>query len=381
VSAIYDLFGTGRTAARASYALYFAQGVGTSGVRSNTGALNLTFGFPSGANTSRWNDANGDRIVQTDELSGTPPPPNRYNPATGQLDPNVNETDPNLKNDRTREFVVGVEHELMRNVGLSIDYIWRKYDRGTRNNIIGGVFPPSDVYVGPFDYTDPVSGQTGTYWEVCQTCARQQGPTITQNTPNYTTFSGVEISAEKRFSQRWRAATSVTVSDAKDYTFEGGYADPTNRDKTHGYDGGNSNIRYVFKMLGQVALPWDINASANLNVQDGFIRTIVITGPSGRFGGLNPNGTPSVLPGQPNLELYTRGTNRLPGFTELDLGFARPFNFRGGRNQVTVKVEVFNTLNINTIRGLQNNMSNVNFDRVTAIVPPRVVRLGALFKF
>ncbi|HEY7476040.1 MAG TPA: TonB-dependent receptor [Vicinamibacterales bacterium] len=381
LSATLDLFGDGRTAAKASYAMYFAQGVGTSSVRSNTGGVTLTFGFPSGSNTSRWTDANGDRIVQPEELTGTPPFPNRYNPATGQLDPNVNQVDPGLKSARTREAVVGVEHELMPNVGISVDYIWRKYDRGSRDYIIGGVYPPSDVFVGPLNYTDPVSGRTSTYWQVCATCARQQGPEITRNTPNYTTFHGVEISAEKRFSHRWRASTSITLSQAKDFQELGGYADPTNRDKTHGQDGGNSNIRYVFKALGHVELPWLINAAANLNVQDGFIRTIVITGPSGRFGGLNADGTPFTLPGQPNLELFTRGTNRLPGFAELDLGFSRPFGFRGGRTQITVKADIFNTLNISTIRGLQNNMSQVNFDRVTAIVPPRVVRLGLLVRF
>jgi hypothetical protein len=48
---------------------------------------------------------------------------------------------------------------------------------------------------------------------------------------------------------------------------------------------------------------------------------------------------------------------------------------------VTFTVDVFNALNINTIRGLQNNMSLTSFDRVTAVVPPRVVRVGARVNF
>ena len=218
LSLTYDLFGNGKTALKTSYAMYFGQGVGTSGTRSNTGGLSLTYGFPSGTNTSFWNDANGDRLVQANEIGGTPPSPSsRYNPATGQLDPNQNEIDPALKNNRTREFVVGVEHELLANVGLGIDYIWRKYDQNNDDYIISAPYPLSDIYVGPFDYTDPVSGMTGTYWEVCPTCLRPTGPSITRNSPDYTSFSGVEITAEKRFSRRWRAATSVTVSQAQNF--------------------------------------------------------------------------------------------------------------------------------------------------------------------
>ncbi|MGB2714008.1 MAG: TonB-dependent receptor [Vicinamibacterales bacterium] len=380
LSATYDLFGTGKTALKASYAMYFEQGVGTSGVRSNTGTLNLTFGFPSGTNTSRWSDANGDHIVQGNELSGTPPLPARYNLANGQLDPNFNEIDPHLKNNRTREVVLGVDHELLPNLGIGADYIYRKYDRGNSDYVIDFVYPPSDNYVGPFDYTDPVSRQTATYWQVCETCPRETGTTITRNDPEFTTFHGVELSVQKRFSQRWRAATSLTLGNATTFLPVGSYSDPTNIDKTHGRPGGNSNIRYVFKMLGQVQLPWTIHVAGNLNVQDGFIRTLTIRGPTGRFGGFNPNGTRSTL-AQPTLEVFPRGTNRLPGFTELDLGFSRPFTFRNGKTRVTFTADVFNALNINTIRGLQNNLSLTSFDRVTAIVPPRVVRLGARINF
>jgi hypothetical protein len=224
-----------------------------------------------------------------------------------------------------------------------------------------------------------VSGQTGTYWEVCETCPRETGPTITRNDTDYTVFHGVEITAQKRISNRWGASTSLTLSNAEDFFPLGSYSDPTNIDKLDGKTGGNSNIRYVFKLHGMVELPWRINAAANMNVQDGFIRTLLIRGPTGRFGGLNSNGTRSTL-GQPNLELFDRGTNRLPGFTILDLGFSRPINFAGGR-RVTFTVDVFNALNINTIRGLQNNMSLTSFDRVTAVVPPRVVRVGARVNF
>ena len=136
VSATYDLRGNGKTALKASYAEYFAQGVGTSGIRSNTGGVTLTYGpRPTSATTNGtfWNDANGDQIAQANEIGCTLAPgclptasTSRWNPATGQLDTSPNTIDPNLKNARTREFVTGFEHELFSNVGVGADYIWRK---------------------------------------------------------------------------------------------------------------------------------------------------------------------------------------------------------------------------------------------------------------
>jgi hypothetical protein len=385
VSLIYDLFGNGRTALKASYAMYYDQGVGTSSARSNTGGLSLTFGpAPTNASTNGtiWTDLNHDTIVQIDELGCSKAPgclpsasTSRWNPETGQIDPTPNQIDPNLKNNRTREAVVGIQHQLSRNFAVSADYIWREYDQNNQSYFIDAPYPPSDIYVGPFEFTDPVSGETATYWQVCDTCPRLTGPTITRNSPDYTTYRGVEITAQKRMSHRWQMDTSLTLSRARAFLPAGSYTDPTNIDKQNGLDGGSSNIRYVYKLQGIVQLPFRVNFASALNVQDGFIRTLTITGPSGRFGGLNANGTPGPTLGQPTLEILPRGSRRYDSFAELDISFSRKFTV-AGRRAVTLDLDVFNALNNNTIRGLNSNLSRTNFDTVTAVVPPRAVRLG-----
>jgi hypothetical protein len=206
------------------------------------------------------------------------------------------------------------------------------------------------------------------------------GATITQNSPDYTTYSGVELSAQKRMSHRWQMDTSLTLAKARAFLPPGSYTDPTNVDKQNGLDGGTSNIRYVYKLQGIVQLPWKFTAATALNVQDGFIRVLTIRGPSGRFGGLNANGTPGPTLGQPTLEVFPRGANPYDPFAELDLSFARTFTMTTGR-RVVFDVDVFNVFNVNTIRGLNNNLSQTNFDTVTAVVPPRAVRFGFRFNF
>ena len=213
------------------------------------------------------------------------PSSTRYNPAAGQLDPNVNQIDPNLKSDRTREFVVGIEHELMPNVGISVDYIWRKYDRGNGNYIIGGVYPPSDVYVGPFNYTDPTSGQTGNLLGVCQTCLRQAGPTITPEHPELHLVQRRGDLGREAVLEPLAGCDLGDLSDAKEYQQElaATLTRPTaTRRKAMTAatrtSGTSSSCWARWRCPGNQLL-------GNLNVQDGFIRTIVITGPTGRFGG------------------------------------------------------------------------------------------------
>ena len=63
ISATYDLFGTGKTVLKGTYAMYFDQGGGISNLGGNpAGTVELN---------APWNDANGDRFVQINELDLT----------------------------------------------------------------------------------------------------------------------------------------------------------------------------------------------------------------------------------------------------------------------------------------------------------------------
>jgi hypothetical protein len=53
---------------------------------------------------------------------------------TGNWDPNnptavttANTVDPNLKNDRTDEFIAGFDHEIAPGFAAGVNYIWRRY--------------------------------------------------------------------------------------------------------------------------------------------------------------------------------------------------------------------------------------------------------------
>src|SRR3954469_23010596 len=129
----YDLSNNGKTIAKANYAMYFGQ-VGTGGVASQLNPVNRV------SARYRWIDGDHDKFVDTTEIvnaAGAPAavtdtlvtPTGNWSPLNPTAVTTANSVDPNLKNDRTREFIVGVDREIGRGFAAGINYIWRKYDR------------------------------------------------------------------------------------------------------------------------------------------------------------------------------------------------------------------------------------------------------------
>jgi len=386
MSLTYDLSGNGRTVLRASGSYYYATKIT---LADSLGALftvtSLTWGSNanSGACTgsSCWTDANGDSVIQADELTGIPSSSNsRFDVATGVMRPAGNAVDESTKIARTREVTVGASHELMSNLAVGVDVIYRKYDRGTISYTVGyqpgaANFPISNLYSGPVSYTDPVTGNTGNYYTICATCQRPSGlGSITMTNPNYQNYVGADFTINKRYSDRWQLNLAFTVQKRNDYTVEGGYVDPQNLE----YANGNSTIaRYIFKLNGSYDLPWGVTASMNLNVNDGGIRTLIMNGPGNVFGGVGQG-----LISRSTIQFQPNNTTRFERTQLLDLSLQKQFSFRGGQNRVKVMLDGFNILNTPTVLGYSsNNVSLTTSTRVSNIIPPRVFRVGMQINF
>jgi hypothetical protein len=348
----------------------------------SSGACNTTAGG------SCWTDANRDGLIQPHELIGTPSSSStRFDINTGVLTPAGNIVDPSAKIGRTREGIVGMQHELMANFAVAVDYIYRKYDRGTTTYTLGfqpgaAGYPLSQIYVQqPGGYTDPVTGITAPYYVVCQGCMRPSGAAqITMTTPDYRVYQGVDITATKRYSDRWQMQAALTLQTNPSYFPEGtaAFINPTNREWR---DGASTIPRYNLKMNGSYTLPWDINASANFNLIEGASRTVTINGPGAVYGGVNASGAPTTF-NTNTIEFQPRGTTRFAPVKLLDLGAQKSFRFGGGGRQVKLMFDAFNVFNINTITNYSSdNSSLAGFTQPTAIIAPRVFRVGARLAF
>ena len=410
VSVTRDLFGNGKTQAHASYSTYYqtkitlANNLGalysqpalTWGPNLSSGACSTTAGAPC------WTDTNMDGLVQIGELVGTPSVSNsRFDLNTGRFAPAGNNVDPSAKLGRTREGVVGFQHELIPNLAVSVDYIYRKYDKGTQSYLIGyqpgtSGFPLTRLYTGPLTYTDPVTGLSAPYYVICDGCSRPSGVgSIVVTSPNSAIYQGVDISATKRFSNRWQMQTSLTLQKVpQNYqreapTFGALSGSTTTSSNPTGYEfitgqnpTGQTGVRKLFKANGSYQFPWDISASANFNVAEGQQRVMVINGPGSVYGGVNSSGAATTI-SYGTLEFQSRDKSRFKTTKLLDLSLYKAIRFRGGKNRLKLTADGFNMFNINTIQGYASNNLSLPTSVVapSSIVPPRVFRFGASIQF
>jgi hypothetical protein len=274
-----------------------------------------------------------------------------------------------------------------------VDYTYRKYDRGTATYSVGytpndGLDVLSKLYTGPIAYTDPTTGKTGNYYIKCSTCATPSGLVQTTLTnPNWTTYSGVDITANKRFSNRWQLNTALTLQSSPGHTAFIG--NPTGQEYTNDI---SQLARYVFKANGSYQFGWGIQGSANLNINDGATRARTVNGPgtvAGSGGCVFPITTSPCTPGT-NLTYGTLAfqpvnTERFNATKLLDLGAQKVFTFRGGKNRLTLMLDAFNVFNTSTIQSFATgNLSTITIngkDSPASVVPPRVFRVGAKIAF
>jgi hypothetical protein len=261
-----------------------------------------------------------------------------------------------------------------------VDVIYRKYDRGTATYVNG--FQPGAGYEAlraiyrPVTYVDPVSGLSAEYYVVCDGCARPSGVgNITVTNPNYQIYKGVDLTATKRYSNRWQMAVAVTIQDNPSF-FPQGSPDLINPTGLAHRQGLSTISRYVFKAQGSYTMPWDVSVSANFNMNQGGTRTLSIDGPGSVYGGTTGTITYNTLVQAPVNSF------RFDAVKLLDVGVQKAFRMRGGRNRLKLMLDGFNMLNDNTILGYgSNNQSRSGFTQPANIVPPRVFRVGASLTF
>jgi hypothetical protein len=390
MSLTYDLFGNGKTALKATGSYYYSTKITLANALSGLGGVSLGWGnnqtsgaCSTTANATCWNDANRDGFIQRNELIGAPNFPSNF--VNGVLVAAGNRVADDAKLGRTRELTAGISHELIPNLAVGADYIYRKYDLGTASYVIGyepgaAGFPQSNIYEStPRVHTDTATGKTANYFVVQQGKTRPSGPTITKTNLDYEVYQGVDLTLNKRYSNKWQANVAVTLQKRNDYDVF--FTNPTGVDL---YNGRNTGRRYLIKFNGSYDLPWGIMFSTNFNLNDGPTRDMEINGPGQVYGGTS--GTISYN----QLNFEPGGTTRLEKQMLWDFGVNKTFTFRGGQNRIKATIDGFNILNSATVLDYSsNNLSSAGTtvnpippsQRISSIIPPRVIRAGLTIWF
>ncbi len=361
----YDLTGDGKTIVKGNYAIYWGTGITTA--QYVTPVTEVSIRYP-------WNDLNGDLFIQRNELDLT----RRLN-LTGNFDPanptspvSATTVDPNLRNDRADEFSVGIERELMANFGVGASYIYRNmYDY---ENYTATVGVSASDYV-PVTFTQPCTSvacedasYTVTYWQLPFTQPAQQQRRNAERTRQY---NGVELTARKRFSDRWMLNASANIQATK-YDYVGpdvSYQDPTNVDKRDNAETGTANARWLGKVTGLYVLPWqDIGISGFFNARQGYPFNRYLLSPS-RTGGI----------GTVQADVDRWGDVRYDNFYQVDMRIEKQFTF--GRAKVSAAFDLFNVLNSYVVLGREDQMNSTRANFVEEVLAPRVARFGVRVNF
>lgn len=368
----YDLKGDGRNVVSSSYAIYYGQ-MGPGQLSSQLAATGAVFvRYP-------WADTNGDGFVQVAEVNTTGAPLSRstaYDPANPASTTSPTQVDSNVKNDRTREFIVGFDRQLNATMAVGGSYVWRNYDRFLWNDTIG--LTSADYRAVPYQAT------------ACPAGARCEGityfePTIPLPSANIYTnrpdrsrdFNGIELTFQKRMANRWSANVSYAYNNAIE-NFDSGsaYEDPTCVVATcpgsfqyapesagSGIGGIFTNAKWLVKTSARVMLPMDINLAASFLARQGYPFPASILTPNRA----NSAGTAQVL-------LDSLGEVRLDNLQTLDLRVDKSFRF--GNVQIVPAFDLFNAMNSNTVQAINRQQAAANANTISGILPPRVARFG-----
>ena len=150
--------------------------------------------------------------------------------------------------------------------------------------------------------------------------------------------------------------------------------DPTNLAARNGFQydpltGGSGlgnvyvNAKWLFKLSGMYEAPYGVNVSAFYNARQGYPFEASIQSPSRANGA----GIATIL-------LDGVGENRLPNFQNVDLHIDRAV--RIGTLRFVPGLDIFNVFNSNTVQALQRTQNASTANNISAVVAPRVVRVG-----
>lgn len=352
-SAVYDLFGNGRTALKLSANRYNV-GVGSS-LLTATNPIRVT------NDTRSWIDTNRDLLPQLSELG----------PSTGFNLGTTNRFSDDLVQPTANEYAIELQHQLPGNLVVSAAYTHRQ----TQNNIGSkNVAVPRDTYI-PLQVTEVTSGKAVTVFNQAP-ALRGRFDVLYDNYPDLdTTFNGVDLTVQKRLSDGWMLSGGASFGKTIGDVHCGGtyvYACSADLDNPNflfrrGITG--LDVPYAFRVSGLYDLPFSISVSATAQHNAGFpeLATVSVAG-----------STVALTQVTQSLVVEPRGTTRLPALNTLDVSVRRTWKLNN--LAIAPRLDLYNLGNVATILGRSTLLGPI-FGRVNSIQRGRLIKLGMNIDF
>src|SRR5581483_10882814 len=372
LGAVYDVFGDGKTAVKASFGKYMTPDVSTFSTLFNPVA---TF-----TDTRTWTDTdlagrnlptNGDGIAEDNEIG----PSN--NPNFGRI--TNRSLDPNFSREYNLQYSAGAQHELRPGTAVSFNWYRRQLFNTsyTRNRAVDPVADWTTTSI-----VNPLDGSPITVFQINQNKNGLAPDLYVSNTTDTSlrqnTFNGFEASVNARLPRRtiafggWTAERVVDTDCTMNATGSSTLNSPNNlrfcdqSGATYQNLGQNASIPYLhtFKLNANVPLWYGVEISASLQSYPGAIKAATggvswtIARGSTRYPtdcavpGCTPGAIvlPSRFAGDPSVivQLASPGTRYEPRWNQTDFGVRRTFRLPHGV-VLQGQVDIFNLFNSNAV--------------------------------
>jgi len=302
---------------------------------------------------------------------------------------------------RTHEFQVGIDREVMPNLGIGATFTWRR-----NTNLQWSL--PIGVTSASYQQAGTVTGSTpsGDSYSVpyYATHANWNGLWEQQNRPDYyQQYLGFDLTATKRLSNRWMARAGIGTGSFREYfanratalldptptVFQnlsalqwGGAPSPYMSGPAmdggslvlHSTSSGEQNVyviplRYQLSANGLYQGPWGINFAANLFIRQGYAQPFY----------RNQGTGDAVQPSKRVLVISNVDDGRLPSVKTLDTRIEKMVTL--GRYKVAFDLDAFNLFNSATSLANQFVVTSAAAGQPLEIMNPRIARLGVRFLF
>ncbi len=362
VGVTYDLSGQGKTVLKFNYSQYWWNPSVLTGINPNKSPWYKRY---------RWSDLNSNGYWDPGEQVGLP---------TATQGGKADSINPNLKDTYTRELSVGIDREIMPNLGFHTGVVWRgiRQRYGSYNQAL-----PYSAFNVPISIPDPgPDGVAGNADDGKPIAGFNLAPTyvgkisnIFDNAPATDDYYTWEVSANRRKVGRWSlmASYALRVNHDDANSFFGNTVrqnalprNPNDLINTSA-DGTFHYVTWTAKINSIIDLPWgDVRLTPMLRYQAGqpFGRTILY---SFNYGA--------------NIRVLTEplGTRRQDNLAIVDIRGEKIFHLAASRS-VSLFVDVYNITNSNAQQNI-NWSAGSAFLNPSTIIAPRIARLGAKFNW
>jgi len=400
IGVTYALDETRKTLLRANFSRYPSQLdtglVGFSNLSGNAGWLEY-----------RWEDSNGDRFVQPNEVKTNEPLlafGGGFNPATPTSVTSADIIDPDLVSPKTTSAVIGIDRELAPNLAVQVNYTFTRNTGLTGPNAFGDgiafAFAPwrgltlDDYIAGPVltgTLPDGSSYSVPTFQpNPARVAANGNGRILTNFDAFSTRYHGIEVGVVKRLADRWMMRAAFSYNDATEH-FDGtpvnSLGNPTRRDTDPLVEGGQWASRTGGSGVGDAFLnaKWQVNLNGLYQLGGGFDVAANVFGRQGapfpifRVQSLGLDGSSRILI-SPEVDTF-----RFDDIWNVDLRISKAIRY--SRLDMQLSADLFNVFNSNVTLNQQRNSLATNaqgrstFQDITQNLSPRILRFGVRIGF